>query len=351
MNFDHSRLSLLQGVLSEYVLSGNKLPYHAIANAFEKRLSWSSAIREQRELRRAIDGFFEQELQTVNVVASDRTSASYQYKDRGVLDDFGEYGGEYEHRHPPPPGVLHDSGEGPRLRVGLSAHDLFEDTTTKAGQFVFALAFAGASAGDDSCPAHAELRAAYSLQLTIRVDDTRNALDFDCFEFQPSAMDEDNAADLPKVRSVKYFEALSNLGRIVEYAGDELDQEVRARMGAFTNADRTALIFQATAGDFMMQRLMRIRVKLDSIVGVRLVVPKAKGRLVFVHQENITVAVLVLELSSPLGEEAFAARRVFSKVKMENGFATVPDWTPNAVSLSVLIFDLSNFGSVCVCLN
>ena len=36
-DFDRSSLALLQGLLAEHVLAGDKLSYHAIANAFERR--------------------------------------------------------------------------------------------------------------------------------------------------------------------------------------------------------------------------------------------------------------------------------------------------------------------------
>jgi hypothetical protein len=149
------------------------------------RFNYTAAIREGRELDKALDNFMKQELDAVHVKASDRKSATFHYVDRGGgIDDFGE-GGEYEYRHP---GTTWGEGD----------VDDWCPITTKAGQHLLALSFSGAAVGGPA--PHAVLRSTYPLQLTIRVDDLRQALNFDCFEFSPPSMDLDEPTDLPSVR-------------------------------------------------------------------------------------------------------------------------------------------------------
>jgi hypothetical protein len=128
----------------------------------------------------------EQALDAVHVKASDRKSASFLYVENGgAIDDFGE-DGEYEYKHP---GTTCDDD-----------HENFSAITTKAGQHLLALSFAGAAEGGTAN--NAVLRSAYPLQLTIRVDDLRQALNFDAFESLPEAMDLDEPTDLPSIRLI-----------------------------------------------------------------------------------------------------------------------------------------------------
>ena len=328
-SFERSKLVMFQAILGERV---EKLHYYAIVNAFQKGLNWSSAVRENRELRKAMDKLFDQQLRSVYVQASDRKSASFHYKDSGdSVEDFNE-GGEYEHRHP---GTSYDSDD---EELRNSWNQSYSPITMKAGQHLLALGFAGAGNDSHPSPRASVLLSTYALQLTIRVDDKREALNFDCFEYRPSSMDLEDSSNLPTVGSLKLFETCG-LGAysLVGYKrAANRDQVAKPLSGRFSMGDRATLLLQATAGELMAQRLLRFRVRLSSIQGARLVMPKAQTLLRMQlgsgKPSTVSLSALVLELSSPPEEDAFAARKVFSSIRRENQFTIVPDWTPNKVT-------------------
>ena len=327
-----------------------------------RRLNYTAAIKEGRELSKALDKLMEQELESVRVKDADRKSATFRYADRGLaIDDFGE-GGEYEYRHPgtscqdDAEKMLHDYDD---YDNGLSP------ITTKAGQHLLALSFAGAAVGGPA--PQAELRSTYPLQLTIRVDNQRKALNFDCFEYSPSSMDLDEPTDLPSVRliinvldsalleryrplhrttqlilcvlirSIHRFERCAAMRSLVGYAKTETDaQAVQPDRGSFATSDRAVLLLQATAGDLMASRMLRFRLNISSITGARLVKP-SRGPSVLSRgpeQTRVSLAALILEVNAPPATDAFAARLVHSKNERENRFVVVPDWTPDQVGFT-----------------
>ena len=101
---------------------------------------------------------------------------------------------EYDFRHP---GTSYDSDD-EEIR---GDNEIFSPINTKAAQKLHGLAFAGGQsevAGhSEAAPNHALLRAAYKLQLSVRVDDKRRALNFDCYEDKPSAVHPSDESVLP----------------------------------------------------------------------------------------------------------------------------------------------------------
>ena len=123
---------------------------------------------------------------------------------------------------------------------------------------------------------------------------------------------------------------------LVGYAKTKTDAEaaVQPKRGSFTTSDRAVLLLQATAGDLMAARMLRFRLNISSITGARLVKPRRSPVLIRgTEAVQVSLAALILEVSTPPASDAFAARLVHSKNERENRFVAVPDWTPNQVSL------------------
>ena len=344
-------------MLAHMAIGERKLDYYAMGSCFERRMNVGIAKLEATKLILPAADLVEksQPLRDVYVMPSDRKSESYLYVAIGggedgedEIDDWGtiEEGGEmceYDFRHP---GTSYDSDD-EEIR---GDNEIFSPINTKAAQKLHGLAFAGGQsevAGhSEAAPNHALLRAAYKLQLSVRVDDKRRALNFDCYEYKPSAVHPSDDSGLPTVRSVERFEKCTGMGGRRGFGfgmdSDEdseeddddsaLDEVVQPRDGgSFGTPERLSLLFQATAGDFFSSRLLRFRVPLASVVGARLVASTV-GETDEERDEEEDAAALVLELEAPPEPDAFAARKVNSALHIENKFARVDDWTPHQVA-------------------
>ena len=214
---------------------------------------------------------------------------------------------EFDFRHP---GTSYDSDD-EELR---GDNDVFSPINTKAAQRLYAIAFAAgdAQASGAATPTHTVLRAAYKLQLSVRVDDKRRALNFDCFEYKPTVVDPERQDSLPTLRSIERFDACTGMGdggrdRGFGMDSDDsdddddpaLDEPVRHRDGgSFDQPTRMGLLFRGTVGDFLSSRLLRFRVPLASVVGARLVASLEDVEEGDQEEDRVSAA-LVLELDAP----------------------------------------------------
>lgn len=125
---------------------------------------------------------------------------------------------------------------------------------------------------------------AYTLQITVRVDNKRLELNFDCFKYKQSAMD-------PKINlsthcSIDCFHSCTSMAEVFGnrvFDSDSEDQDDDEQdpaadeiiQGTFDQPTRNSFIFQATAINFLSQRLLLFLVPLSSVVGARLASPLA----------------------------------------------------------------------------
>jgi hypothetical protein len=230
----------------------------------------------------------------------------------GGDDDFAEheYGlGEFDFRHP---GTSWDSDD----EDERGDNEIFSPIATKAGQELGSILLAGA-AGSPSC----ELKSAYKLQLSVRVDEKRLALVYDCFEYKGAAIEPSDP--LPSNRSMLRFQSAMHIdeprrgGFGYGYgSSDEEDDEDDDDPSldepceptrALDDDGRVGLHLQGHIGDFMASRVLRLRLPLSSVCGLRLHAP---GVAVDGLADEEARACLVLELHVPPEENAFAARKV-----------------------------------------
>ena len=342
-------------MMSHMAIGDRKLEFYAMGSCFESAVNVPKTKVMASTVIIPCSNLIEdseEDLLDVYVKPSERESESYMYVVQGgdepEIDDWGasEYGGgemeEYDFRHP---GTSYDSDD-EDIR---GDNDIFSPINTKAGQKLYALAFARGSQPDDevATPKHAVLRAAYKLQLSVRVDDKRLALNLDCFEYKPPPADPTTDSGLPTLRRVERFDSCTGMGGrnrgmfgMDSDASDSdedddpsLDEIVQPRDGGSFDSDtRISLIYRATVGDFFSGRLLRYRVPLVSVVGARLVVPHDGDEDDGDDADAKVDAALVLELDTPPPADAFAARKVCSSLHKENRFATVDDWTPYKVA-------------------
>mmetsp|Transcript_28298 Transcript_28298/g.61605 ORF Transcript_28298/g.61605 Transcript_28298/m.61605 type:complete len:732 (-) Transcript_28298:192-2387(-) len=297
---------------------------------------------------------------TVTPSPSDRSS-SHVYKMRSLDDsedgddetnyttfDDNDVKMEYTRRHP---GTSVDGD----VEDGVDAEDKYphyrmnDDTspiTTVAAEHLYGIAFAGAGG------VVSDLKAAYDCQLSARIDAARKALNLDCFEYKPSCVDVlatgGDRMPLPTYGDMKKFEDSFHLGGRARSAwdsdeesldadDDEMKETVKPRSGGtFDMKDLMKLTYQASIGNFVNSRVLRVRIPLGDVVGIRLM---GKSRSTSdtdeskddEEKERDAGAVLILEINQPLGSDAFAARMVHSRYHKENEFALIEDWTPNKV--------------------
>ena len=315
-------------------ISPNKLDFNALFDAYSKRIAVESSMLRQKMVAEDCIKLLSKDLRSVHVKASERRSESYLYKTGENIVDFGEDMLEFDFRHP---GTSYESDDEDR---GCD-DEAFSLINTKAD--CAALLFASAAAAEPT----AMLHSTYKLQMTVRVDDKRLALNFDCFEYKPSAMDP--TVDQPTQRSLDRFDSLIDGEPFFESDDEDDDEEEELGEDIAYDQPMHALIFQATAGDFLARRLLRFRVPMSSIVGARLARPQA-GWGEDPTCEGERHAVLVLEFSRPPDATAFAAR------KNSTPFTTVPDWTPNQVCMPRCVREKERVcvrererESVCVC--
>ena len=200
--------------------------------------------------------------------------------EEGGGDDFAEHEcgfGEYDFRHPGTRWESDDEDE-------RGDNEIFSPIATKAGQDLGSILFAGAS-GAPSC----ELKAAYRLQLSVRLDEKREALIYDCFEYKGAATAPSDP--LPTNRSMRRFQRAMHLGEPrrgsrfgdssegesedeEDPALDEPCEPVRPPEG---EAGRVAFHLQGHAGDFLSSRVLRLRVPLASVCGAQRAIAGGSG--------------------------------------------------------------------------
>eukprot|EP00563_Minutocellus_polymorphus_P012797 CAMPEP_0181065516 /NCGR_PEP_ID=MMETSP1070-20121207/24775_1 /TAXON_ID=265543 /ORGANISM="Minutocellus polymorphus, Strain NH13" /LENGTH=697 /DNA_ID=CAMNT_0023145901 /DNA_START=183 /DNA_END=2276 /DNA_ORIENTATION=- len=288
----------------------------------------------------------------VVVTPSDRTKSAYTVDSSGGDDDYDEDDDEapaFDNnnvkmestlRHP---GTTTDSD----VEDGVDPSEKFpyfninkhtSPITTVAAEHLYGLVFAGAGG------IVSELKASYPMQLSARIDESRRALNLDCFEYKPKAVDmkakEGDSRPIPTYGDMKKFEdSFDLMSRNEGRSGWESDEEsldpdedeemreqVKPREGiTFDDDDVLRLNYRAVVGNFANSRCLRVRIPLDEVVGIRLI-GKTSG------EESDNGVVLVLEISEKLEANAFVARKVHAKYHRENSFAVVDDWTPNKVA-------------------
>lgn len=125
------------------------------------------------------------------------------------------------------------------------------------------------------------MKAAYPLQLSVRVDESRKVLIFDCFEFKP------NAADIDDPDLTKYYPTRRGFERSQQaflshkidvndddYEDDDdqsyyTDMEFNEGHTPERKTERMLLFF-GVAGNFAYSRILRFRFPFTNIVGTSL---------------------------------------------------------------------------------
>ena len=328
-------------------LGERKLDFYALQNSFSSRLNPAEhlilrkthgAVADLLDDASPLRGNAPSSLRAPPVyVTPDATHFLYNTNDEDEPDDFAEHEhgfGEYDFRHPGTNWESDDEEE-------RGDNEIFSAIATKAGQDLGSILFAG-EAGEPTC----ELKPAYKLQLSVRIDEKRQALVYDCFEYKGAALTPSDP--LPSNRSMLRFQAAMHLseprgGRFgYGYGSDDDDDDDDDEDGddpsldepcepsrALDEAGRVGLHLQGHIGDFMSSRLLRFRVPLASVSGVRLHSP---GVAVDGLADEDARAILVLELHTPPEANAFAARKLGSRHHGDKEFSMVPDWTPRAAA-------------------
>ena len=198
------------------------------------------------------------------------------------------------------------------------------------------------------------MKATYPLQLSTRIDEGRNVIIFDCFEYKPPCVDYDSpdlSAFYPTGRGwerwIQAFQSHTiNQNKTPwdsdddDYRDDDDDSYYTNKMEAkdpndgFSEDTERTMIFGGISGNFAYSRCLRFRFPFDNIAGIRLLGSgdgegdkKGCG-----DNNNHMGAVLVLELSRPPPSDAFAARKVQSRWLRENDFVLTKDWTPKSAA-------------------
>eukprot|EP01065_Artemidia_motanka_P029529 TRINITY_DN35623_c0_g1_i1.p1 TRINITY_DN35623_c0_g1~~TRINITY_DN35623_c0_g1_i1.p1 ORF type:complete len:463 (+),score=159.06 TRINITY_DN35623_c0_g1_i1:66-1391(+) len=266
--------------------------------------------------------------------------------------------------------------------------DTADEGEPEGRQRVFTKAARGAGAVFFGPAQDLAVRSAYPGQLLFRLDPLRKQLIYDCFEARPVPLSlwqwPLSAQDAGRLR--KEFDSV---WEDAEEDGESecpfSDEEEEAPKGAGgddepLDSERSQYFFMDALCYFRDSRLLRLRVPFDDVVGARLVVEghtpqegdvvevrteRGSAEVVAVHRESTphlvdlkmdsgrellsvrttdTVgdprahtgselhAVLVLDLRSPPGPLAFAARAVRSRRAEFNAFAPTGDWTPDSAA-------------------
>lgn len=168
-----------------------------------------------------------------------------------------------------------------------------------------------------------ELQAAYPLQLSARIDQSRKCLIFDCFEYKPYQLidlsQEDISAVLPTERGWKRWQHGYRWTEVEE--DDEWDDGVEgteywggdAQMVCRSRKTQELTIYCGLTGHFAYNRCLRFRLPFDNICGIRLQVDDAASNKPCGVVGGDATAVLVLELSRPPTKDAFATRKINSR--------------------------------------
>jgi hypothetical protein len=241
-------------------------------------------------------------------------------------DDKGNSAWEMERRHPG------DKPEDDTETDYEAWNDLFSPLATKAGGMVQTIHFVDVHKQQDGTHSPLEgsttsLRAAYPMQLLLRVDTGRKLLVYDCFEYKPETLSSTYRA--PKGKA--WNEVLKSLSFDSEYddysdsGSDEADEEGEEED---VNEDDLRSKFEAEQyHNICSSRIMRCRVALSSIQGIQLLTSGessgesaaelAQRRMRYAQSSRVSleeqllcneggpgqagegVGILVLELSSP----------------------------------------------------
>lgn len=191
-----------------------------------------------------------------------------------------------------------------------------------------------------------ELKSAYPLQLSVRMDESRKCIIFDCFEFKPQCIDM-NDPDMSKFYPTgrdwdRWTQAYREQDIDIyddEYKDDDDDPYYTEKMKAseekpFSKESEKVMIFCSMAGAFAYSRCLRFRFPFNNIVGICLKSGEAEKNTNKKSRGNDdnTGAVLIIELNRPPPANAFAARKVASRWTRENDFVLTQDWTPDSAA-------------------
>lgn len=187
-----------------------------------------------------------------------------------------------------------------------------------------------------------ELQAAYPLQLSARIDQSRKCLIFDCFEYKPYQLidlsQEDISAALPTERGWQRWQHGYHWTHVeeddewddnvegTEYWGGDAQMEIK---GDSPRVSQELTIYCGLTGHFAYNRCLRYRLSFDNICGIRLQVDDAASNKTPGVVGGDATAVLVLELSRPPPKDAFATRKINSRWEKENKPEIIHDWTPD----------------------
>jgi hypothetical protein len=251
----------------------------------------------------------------------------YKFMEDGVDDvEFGpdsdEPWVECSRRHP---GDAYESDdETTRLR-----NHLFQPCRTLAGGRLFGIAFAAAAVASTEEPSFHELKAAYPLQLSVRLDDERLQLIYDCLTFCPHAWHPE-LSPMPSMRERAVFDLMQlpferEVDRDAEYdrlqRDPALDEEVScppARDSEQFQRQRMVQKLACHASDLLYEsRTARVRFPIAAIVGARIVTTQRETMSDPGILESRNVACLILELNDGDvdGEDNTAGRKKMTKKK------------------------------------
>ena len=280
-----------------------------------------------------------------------------------VYSYFHEHGDdedthEMEFRHP---GTSQESDIEDDSEVIHNIHynDLSSPITTIAGQYITSITFA-APPDENHVINRCDMYPAYELQYSIRTDDKRKFLYYDCFEYIPERWYVETDM-LPTNKEYRKAMEVLKMGsdRSIWGDSDSEEEDDNSPVELKPNSDRRELRQAKSgvklfthAGEFMQSRVYRIQVPLSNICGFRVHSPRNDheesddeeesldedeevGDFMFRIEEKQFAreepqSVLILELQQPAS--SFAIRRVLSNHKGDNKFRLIEDWSPHKVA-------------------
>jgi hypothetical protein len=277
----------------------------------------------------------------VQVSPEDRHYRSYvvpSREDQGESEiDLGRYSkrdprpmgtgmDEFTFRHP---GTLPEDDE--QVEHLGQDNTEYSPITTKASQHLQAIAFVGKEI-------YGRLLPSYKNQFSIRIDNSRRCINYDCYEFKPEggrhrSQDQNH---LPSVARVNRYHSTISCGVPggVQFINDPQDI-------------RSICHIKALSGDFFQSRCYRFRLPLDNVSGIRLLkdptlqqVPEDLSKEEEEEEDDDNEeddmwdvpGALVLELSQvPSDPATFCVRTVAAD---DNSFKPIGDWTPKSTASS-----------------
>lgn len=341
------------------MLHQRKLDFYLVNSAVEAQFDHARAVERERTLS-ALPPLLAGPHRDIPVTPR-ALKEGYQYStNSGSVDSFGA--AEKTVRHPEPEDGTDDSDsdggdsdedahgcDGGRARRQRGP---FAPITTLAAAGVYAIAFAGPEQ-------RALLQAAYALQLSVRIDcagsgaardSAEPALVYDCYSHKPARACPDvnqDDAPLPILRDYLRCERSLNVvgfmlsGGRAEPLSDDDDPKMDRPLELNSNAEegqpgaekralnRLSAWHQAALGAAMYARLMRVRVPLSAVVGLRLVTLDGAAADAGDASACDGLAVLVLQLDRPPSRtDGFFARRIVALNPSYMEFNRVADWTP-----------------------